>query len=90
MTMVATDVHGLKRRLDAFVWTNRSTEAALLRSLLDEHFGSFDRIGMVGGLVRDLARGGRAPFKSDVDLVVEGSAADVEALAVRVAAGSGP
>lgn len=83
---VAADVHGLKKRLDSFVWNNRSPEASLLRRLLDEHFGRFEGVGVVGGLVRDLARGGRAAFKSDVDLVVVGGAREVDALALRVGA----
>ena len=83
---VAPDLRSLKGRLDRFVRGNSSTEAVLLRRLLDEHFGRFDRVGIIGGLVRDFARGGRQAFKSDLDLVVEGDRKEVARLAQAVGA----
>ena len=83
---IAPDLRTLKRRLDRFVWENSSTEAVLLRDLLKEHFEPFERVGIIGGLVRDFARGGRSAFKSDLDLVVEGDRKDVARLAQKVGA----
>jgi len=83
---VAPDVRSLKRRLDRFFWSNSSTETVLLRHLFKTHFDQFDGVGVIGGLVRDFARGGRSVFKSDIDLVVEGSAYEVALLADRVGA----
>lgn len=83
---VAPDVRSLKRRLDRFFWDNNSTETVLLRQLFKRHFSQFEGVGVVGGLVRDFARGGRSAFKSDIDLVVEGSADDVTRLAEFVGA----
>lgn len=83
---VAPDERSLKQRLDRYVWHNASTEAVLLRSLLKEHFGSFARVGIIGGMVRDFARGGRAAFKSDVDLVIEGEPARVDEMARGISA----
>ncbi len=83
---VAPDVRSLKRRLDRFFWDNNSTETVLLRQLFKTHFEQFEGVGVIGGLVRDFARGGRSAFKSDIDLVVEGSADEVAMLAKRVGA----
>lgn len=83
---VAPDVRSLKRRLDRFFWDNKSTETELLRQVLKAHFYQFNGVGVIGGLVRDFARGGRSAFKSDIDLVVEGRADDVAGLAEHVGA----
>ena len=84
---IAPDLKSLKGRLDRyFGHENTSTEMELLRRILSEHFHSFDKVGVIGGLVRDFARGGRSAFKSDLDLVIEASAADVSDLAKRVSA----
>ena len=83
---VASDIRSLKGRLDRFVWSNPTSEAVLLRELLHEHFLQFEGVGIIGGLVRDFARGGRWAFKSDLDLVIQGDPAQVAALAERVGA----
>lgn len=83
---IAPDIRCLKGRLDRYVWENSATEAVLLRKLLKEHFGQFEGVGIIGGLVRDFARGGRFAFKSDLDLVIDGDPAHVAALAERVGA----
>jgi hypothetical protein len=57
-----------------------------LRQLLKEHFESFPRVAIIGGLVRDLARKGPTGFRSDVDLVIEAPNRDVVALAERLRA----
>ena len=78
---IAPDLSALKRRLDRYFWANRSAEMALLHQALTTHFGTFDRVAVIGGLVRDFAREGRAGFRSDVDLVIEASADRVAELA---------
>lgn len=83
---VAPDLRSLKRRLDSFVWTNRTGEAVLLRKLLEEHFLQFEGVGIIGGLVRDVAFAGRHGFRSDLDLVIKGDATQVAQLATRVGA----
>src|ERR1700720_1018771 len=81
---VAPDLHSLKRRLDRYFWASNSAELVRLREILNEQFGAFTHIGVVGGLVRDFAREGRSGFRSDVDLVIEAPEALVAALARRL------
>lgn len=83
---VAPDLSALKRRLDRYFWANRSGEMALLRQLLTAHFGAFERAAVIGGLVRDFAREGRAGFRSDVDIVIEAPASRVADLAMKLGA----
>lgn len=83
---VAPDLSALKRRLDRYFWANRSAEMALLQQLLTAHFGVFDRVAVIGGLVRDFAREGRAGFRSDIDLAIEAPAGEVAELANRLGA----
>ena len=57
-----------------------------LQATLAHHFRVFDRVAIVGGLVRDFAREGRSEFRSDVDLVIDAPAEDVAQLAKRLRA----
>lgn len=82
----ARDSRALKGRLDRFVWENTTPEAVLLRQLLKQHFLCFEGVGIIGGLVRDFALGGRHAFKSDLDLVIQGDPREVAQLASRVGA----
>ncbi|WP_230772402.1 hypothetical protein [Sphingomonas sp. Leaf4] len=82
----ARDSRALKGRLDRFVWENTTPEAVLLRQLLKRHFMSFEGVGIIGGLVRDFALGGRYAFKSDLDLVIKGDPREVAQLASSVGA----
>ncbi|MFT3975730.1 MAG: hypothetical protein QM688_01245 [Sphingomonas bacterium] len=68
------------------MWENTTTEAVLLRQLLKQHFMGFEGIGIIGGLVRDFALGGRYAFRSDLDLVIQGDPHEVAELASRVGA----
>lgn len=86
MTGPARNRRQLKRRIDAYLWHDRSMPLMRLRTILQAQFGSFERTAIIGGLVRDIARRGRAGFKSDVDLVVEAPPHEVEELAERVGA----
>ncbi len=61
----------LKRRLDRYFWANNTGEMEFLRQVLKDAFFGFDRLAVVGGLVRDFAYGGRSSFRSDVDLVID-------------------
>lgn len=83
---IAPDIRSLKGRLDRFFWDNGSTEAVRLRAVLREDFRGFPQMGIIGGLVRDFARGGRSAFKSDIDLVVAASPEEVDHLARRLGA----
>lgn len=83
---IAPNLPALKRRLDRYFWANRSTEMAVLHHFLGDHFAAFDRVAVIGGLVRDFAREGRAGFRSDVDLVIEAPAYRVSELAMKIGA----
>lgn len=53
---------------------------------MSNHFGDFERVAIIGGMIRDLGRYGVTGFKSDVDLVIEAPAQDVAKLARRLGA----
>lgn len=78
----------LKRRLDRYFWGNASGEMAFLRRMLDEKFAEFNRIAVVGGLVRDFAYEGRSGFRSDLDLVIDAPQESVAKLAASLNATS--
>lgn len=61
----------LKRRLDRYFWANNTGEMEFLRQLLKDKFIGFERVAVVGGLVRDFAHEGRRSFRSDLDLVID-------------------
>ena len=71
----------LKKRLDRYFWSNNTGEMVFLRRLLDEHFTTFDRIAVIGGLVRDFAYEGRSGFHSDIDIVIDAPQESVARLA---------
>lgn len=84
---VAPDLSSLKKRLDRFFGDdNKSKEMERLRNIRKRHFDRFKNVGVIGGLVRDFARGGRSAFKSDLDLVIEASSVEVACLAESVGA----
>lgn len=82
----APDRTALKKRLDRFFWENRSGEMRLLRSFLERDLRPLGDAAVVGGLVRDFARGGREAFASDVDIVIDARAGAVSDLARRLSA----
>lgn len=84
----APNKSALKRRLDRYFWANETGEMVFLRRVLEDRFAAFDRIAVIGGLVRDFAREGRAGFRSDVDLVIDAPADRVAALAAELGATS--
>jgi hypothetical protein len=83
---IASNSNSLKRRVDDYVWRDRSMPLVLLRQLLREHFSVFPRVAIIGGLVRDIARKGAGGFRSDVDLVIEAPSREVMAVARKLAA----
>jgi hypothetical protein len=83
---IAPNQLALKKRIDTYLWTNKSSEMKALQSLLQAHFLKFSRVAIIGGLVRDFAREGRDGFKSDVDLVIEAPEDTVAELASRLGA----
>ncbi|PPQ35162.1 hypothetical protein [Rhodoblastus acidophilus] len=68
--------------MDDYLWRDKSAPVSALRAILKEHFLPFDRVAIIGGMVRDLARAGKRGFKSDVDLVVDAPVEDVKKLAI--------
>jgi len=82
----APNYSALKRRLDRYFWANKSAEMEYLQITLDTHFRAFERVAVIGGLVRDFAREGRSGFRSDVDLVIDGPCDEVARLANRLRA----
>ncbi|EPJ0603750.1 hypothetical protein EWS90_28500 [Pseudomonas aeruginosa] len=81
---IAPNQSALKRRLDRFLWANSSGEMEALQAALNSNFRDFDRVAVIGGLVRDFAREGRSGFRSDVDLVIEDSKEKVALLAEKL------
>lgn len=86
MSGPARDHKLLKRRIDDFLWKDRSMPVTRLRHLLEEQFSSLGRVAIVGGFVRDFARNGRKAFRSDIDLVIEAPRHDVDVLALKLSA----
>ncbi|WP_285410019.1 hypothetical protein [Variovorax sp. efr-133-TYG-130] len=85
---VAPNNLALKRRLDRYFWANNTGEMIFLRQVLEDRFTVFDRIAVIGGLVRDFAHEGREGFRSDLDLVIDAPAGHVAALAAELGATS--
>ncbi|WP_223458512.1 MULTISPECIES: hypothetical protein [unclassified Pseudomonas] len=83
---IAPNQSALKRRLDRYLWANRSGEMEALQAALESNFRAFDRVAVMGGLVRDFAREGRTGFRSDVDLVIDDSKEKVALLAEKLSA----
>ncbi len=83
---VAANERVLKRRIDDYIWRDKSAPVASLRRLLSEHFLGFSRVAIIGGMVRDFARAGACGFKSDVDLVIDAPVKEIEELAHRLGA----
>lgn len=82
----APNHYALKRRLDRYFWANKTAEMVYLQATLEQHFRKFERVAVIGGLVRDFAREGRSGFRSDVDLVIDAPAEEVARLAERLRA----
>ena len=58
----------------------------ILRSFLERELRPLGDAAVMGGLVRDFARGGREAFASDVDIVIDARAGAVSDLAGRLSA----
>ena len=86
MSGPARDRQRLKRRIDDFLWNDRSMPMVRLRGLLTNQFSGLGRVAIIGGFVRDIARSGRDSFRSDVDLVIDAPADEVKELAICLAA----
>lgn len=83
---IVRDEKLLKRRVDDYLWRDHSKTVQALRLALNEHFSDFDKVSIFGGMIRDLARGGKAGFQSDVDLVIDAPTHEVDMLAERMCA----
>lgn len=84
--IVARDEEILKRRVDDYLWRDKSKTVVALRQVLDEKFGDFEKVSIFGGMIRDIARGGKRGFQSDVDLVIDAPQSQVKELAESLAA----
>lgn len=78
---IAPNQSALKKRLDRYFWDNTTAEMVQLKSILNANFRKFERVAVIGGLVRDFAREGRSGFRSDVDLVIDAPKDKVSELA---------
>ena len=85
MTFAASPTH-LKRRLDEYLWLDRSGPLTKLREIFRAHFLPLGPTVILGGLVRDIAADGAEGFRSDVDLVLDAPPAAVKKLASRLQA----
>jgi len=85
MTLVRSE-RLLKRRVEDYLWRDKSKTVAALRHVLTNEFGDFDKVSIFGGMIRDLARNGKRGFRSDVDIVVDAPADQVRELAIKLAA----
>ena len=84
--ITARDENILKRRVDDYLWRDKSKTLRALRHVLVEEFGDFEKVSIFGGMIRDIARGGKRGFRSDVDLVIDAPAEQVKELAEKLAA----
>jgi hypothetical protein len=82
---VAASLPVLKNRVYRY-FREASSPHRILREFLHVELKEFDRIAIVGGLVRDLARKGKVGFKSDIDIVIDGDIGKVGDLARRLGA----
>lgn len=80
---VAASVPLLKNRVYRYLKEPGSPHKAL-REFLNVELKDFERIAIVGGLVRDLARRGKVGFQSDIDIVIDGDVGKVSELARRL------
>lgn len=76
----------LKRRVDDYLWRDKSKTVAALRLVLESRFADFDDVSIFGGMIRDLAKNGKRGFQSDVDIVVDAPESEVKELAERLSA----
>lgn len=83
---VASRLDVVKRRMDDFLWCDKSAACDRLRSLLRTHFLQFPRVAIVGGMVRDIARAGKRGFNSDLDMVIDAPEDDVARLSRSIGA----
>lgn len=84
--LIARDEKVLKRRVDDYIWRDKSKTVLALRDVLINEFGDFDKVSIFGGMIRDIARDGKRGFRSDVDLVIDAPTDQVKNLAKRLSA----
>jgi len=68
---IAASIYHIKRRVDSYLWEDTSDTVSGLRKIILNRFIPIGKVFIVGGLVRDLARGGIRNFKSDIDLIID-------------------
>lgn len=71
----------VERRLEAYINDPVSHASVRLKRILSSFTDRFERVAIIGGMVRDFARVGAPGFHSDVDLVIDAPVAEVMAFA---------
>jgi hypothetical protein len=82
----AASLYHLKKRVDAYLWKAPAPPMQRLRQALRDNFLHFDRIAIIGGILRDFARSGRGGFASDVDLVIDVDPVSLDGFAQKLGA----
>lgn len=85
MTLSVSTKH-IKRRIDDYVWYDKSQPLRELRQLLRTNFLEEGEVAIIGGMVRDIAMSGATSFSSDVDLVLNIAPKRVDELAASLKA----
>lgn len=79
--LIARDEKILKRRVEDYLWRDRSKTVSELRDLLNKTFGDFEKFSILGGMIRDIALNGKRGFRSDVDIVIDAPEEQIRELA---------
>lgn len=78
----------VERRLESYINNPVAHASVRLKRILSSFTDRFERVAIIGGMVRDFARVGAPGFHSDVDLVIDAPVADVIAFAGTLGARS--
>jgi len=77
----ASNLRMVEHRARKYLLDDPDSALIELRRFVESNILSIGRAGILGGLVRELARIGRVGFRSDVDLVIDAPASDVAEVA---------
>jgi len=82
----ASNLKVVERRAQKYLFDDAEPALLELRRFLADNILNVGRAGILGGLIRELARIGKVGFRSDVDLVIDAPKAHVSELAARLGA----
>lgn len=77
----ASNLNEVELRAKKYLLEDPEPALGELRTFVEANILSVGKAGILGGLIRELARVGRVGFRSDVDLVIDAPATDVRKLA---------